>query len=94
MTSYSASLRLVAGGGFEPPFIRFPALWEVRDLPSYEAFLTLCVVRITAVAPREGIEPSVPNLSPCEVIRTLAAFLGRFRLDLTAKPGNMLCVCA
>lgn len=45
------------------------------------------------MVPREGIEPSVPNLThPCEAIRTLAAFLGRFRLDLTAKPGNMLCV--
>lgn len=54
-------------------------------MTSYSASLRL--------VPREGIEPSVPNLSPCEVIRTIAAFLGRFRLNLTAKPGNMLVVC-
>ena len=36
---------------------------------------------------REGIEPSVPNLTPpCEVIRTLAAFLVKFRPDFTAGP--------
>lgn len=95
MISYSASLRLVAGGGFEPPFIRFPALWEVRDLPSDEEFLTLCCRAHHCGGAKGGNRTLCPKPhSPCEAIRTIAAFLGRYRLNLTAKPGNMLCVCA
>lgn len=91
MTSYSASLRLVAGGGFEPPFIRFPALWEVRDLPSDEDFLTLCCRAHHCGGAKGGNrtlcpKPHPPLVRPSAPLRPSLAGTG-----WTSRPSRAIC---
>ena len=76
------------GEGIEPSSVQGPEhrLSSLYGDAGCCLLITLYQATLRLVT-REGFEPSVPNLTPpCEVIRTLAAFLVKFRPDFTAGP--------